>query len=213
MPRNNYDLPFYLFCDSSRVTIGACLTQGKERIIDFFSRKLKAVEQRYPIHTLEAFAIVESILHFRRVLLGVNFTVYTDHSALERWFLKNPLTEKHAQMIAKLQDFHFVIKYIRGVDNVLADFASRPPNAGISTFDELRREIDAASIHAVMRVDLKTLIREHLEDGFPENDTRIKAKRITKKDDIYWYSPKDGDDTVMLIPPSLRTKLIADVHN
>ena len=92
----NYKLPFALYCDSSRIAIGACLTQGKERIIDFYSRKLTAVEQRYPIHTLEAFAIVESILHFRRVLIGVDFTVYTDHSALERWFLKDPLTEKHA---------------------------------------------------------------------------------------------------------------------
>ena len=116
--------------------------QGQERIIDFFSRKLSAVEQRYPIHTLEAFAIVESILHFRRVLLGAPFTVYTDHSSLERWFLKDPIYEKHVQMITKLQDYQFKICYIKGKDNVMADFASRPPNEGLSTFDELRKELD-----------------------------------------------------------------------
>ena len=31
----SYDLPFALFCDSSRVAIGACLTQGRDRILDF----------------------------------------------------------------------------------------------------------------------------------------------------------------------------------
>ena len=87
--------------------------------------------------------------------------VYTDHSALERWFLKNPITEKHAQLITKLQDFQFVIKYIKGKDNVLADFASRPPSKGLATFDELRKELDDKAmnvINAIVRMDLATLI-------------------------------------------------------
>jgi Integrase zinc binding domain len=156
---------------------------------------------------------VESILHFRRVLLGKPFIVFTDHSALERWFLKDPLTEKHAQLMTKLQDFQFTIKFIAGKENVLADFASRPPNNGLSTFDELRRELDEKAVHAVIRVDLKTIIKNHADKDFVERDIRIKKKRVTLKDDIFWYQPKQKDKPVMLIPPGLRKTLIADVHN
>ena len=169
----NYKLPFELYCDASRIAIGACLTQGRDNIIDFFSRKLTAVEQRYPVHTLEAFAIVEAILHFRRILLGAKFVVYTDHSALERLFLKNPITEKHAQLITKLQYFQFVIKYIKGKDNGLTDFASRPPSNDLATFDELRKELDENAINAIVRMDLETLIREHGDEAFIEADSRI----------------------------------------
>jgi len=209
----DYNLPFSLYCDASRVAIGACLTQGPHRIIDFFSRKLTPVEQRYSIHTLEAFAIVESILHFRRVLLGTNFTVYTDHSALEQWFTKDPLTEKHAQLITKLQDFEFSIKYIKGTENVLADFASRPPSNGLSTFDELKRELNESAVHAIVRVDLKDIIRSYHDEEFVNNDARIKKKKLSFQDGIYYYRPSKKDKPVVLIPPALRQQLIADVHD
>ena len=63
-------------------------------------------------------------------------------------------------MITKLQDYQFKICYIKGKDNVMADFASRPPNDGLSTFDELRKELDEnAQVNAVMRVDLREIIR------------------------------------------------------
>ena len=120
----NYDWPFELYINASGVALGACLTQGREHIIDFYSRRLTSTEQRYPAHTLEAFAVCESILHFKRILLGHEFVVYTDHKALEHWLRKDPVNDAHGRMLVKLQDFKFVINYIRGEDNVLADFAS-----------------------------------------------------------------------------------------
>jgi len=210
----DYDIPFELYCDSSRIALGACLTQGPQRIVDFFSRKLTPVEQRYPIHTLEAFAIVEAILHFRRVLIGKHFIVYTDHSALERWFLNDPINEKHAQLITKLQDFQFTIKFIKGTDNVMADFASRPHNNGISSFDELRKQLDKnAAVNAVVRIDLKSLIRHHADKHFVDKDKRIRPKRVITKDGVFYYSPKTKDTPVILIPPGLRKKVISDAHD
>jgi len=65
-------------------------------------------------------------------------------------------------MITKLQDYQFKICYIKGKDNVMADFASRPPNDGLSTFDELRKELDENAqtndVNAVMRVDLREIV-------------------------------------------------------
>ena len=165
------------------------------------------------MHTLEAYAVCLSVLHFKRILLGQEFTVYTDHKSLEHWLLGRPLTERHAKMLVKLQDFSFKIVYVKGEDNVLADFASRPPNNGKSGFDEVRKELDAAAVTAGIRMDLKFLVREHNDQEFVLEDPRIKEDRLELKDDIYYYTLKEGDEPVILVPPELRAELIEEVHN
>ena len=209
----DYSKPFELYTDASCIAAGAVLCQGKDCIIDFFSNKYSPTEQRYPVHTLEAYAVCLSILHFKRILLGQEFTVYTDHKSLEHWLLGRPLTERHAKMLVKLEDFSFKIVYVKGEDNVLPDFASRPPNNGKSGFDEVRKELDAAAVTAGIRMDLKFLVREHNDQGFVLEDPRIKEDRLKLKDDIYYYVPKKGDEPVILVPPELRAELIEEVHN
>ena len=59
----------------------------------------------------------------------------------------------------------------------MADFASRPHADGVSTFDELRRQLDGKCVNAVIRVDLKELIKEHDDHDFPAQDPRIKQQR------------------------------------
>ena len=99
--------------------------------------------------------------------------------------MKNPITEKHAQLITKLQDFQFVIKYIKGKDNVLADFASRPPSNELATCDELRKELNENAINAIVRMELETLIREHGDEEFIETDFRINKKKLERKDGVF----------------------------
>ncbi len=49
----------------------------------FYSRQLKAAETRYSATELECLAAVESVKHFEIYLDGHQFTIQTDHRALE----------------------------------------------------------------------------------------------------------------------------------
>ena len=50
----NPDRPFIVVCDASDFAIGSALLQtdddGRERVIAFDSRQLKAAEKNYPVH-------------------------------------------------------------------------------------------------------------------------------------------------------------------
>jgi hypothetical protein len=114
-----------LFTDASDVACGAVLTQdGKP--IEFFSRTFTPVECRYSTFERETLAMVTSILHFRNILIGMPFLLWTDHKPLMSWLVRPPKTERHARWLVKLQDYSFEILHIEGERNVLADLMSRP---------------------------------------------------------------------------------------
>jgi cleavage and polyadenylation specificity factor subunit 1 len=66
--------------------VGAVLQQrqGSEpwRPLGFFSQKLSAAESRYSMFDRELLAVHSSILHFRHLLEGRHFTVFSDHLPL-----------------------------------------------------------------------------------------------------------------------------------
>ena len=79
--------PFSVVCDASDFAIGCALLQadadGRERVIAFESRQLKAAEKNYPVHDKELLAMKYALVKFRVHLLGSQpFVVYTDHASL-----------------------------------------------------------------------------------------------------------------------------------
>ena len=90
----------------------------------------------------------------------------------------------------------------------MADFALLPPSNDLSTFDELRKELDENAINAIVRMDLETLIREHGDEEFIEADSRINKKKLERNDGVFWYKPQSTDSPVLLVPPKFRTNLI-----
>jgi len=72
--------------DASDYHIGGALQQWGEprgwRPLGFFSRKLSDTEKRYSTFNRELLAAVASIRHFRHMLEGRAFTIYTDHKPL-----------------------------------------------------------------------------------------------------------------------------------
>ena len=69
------DRPFFsVVCDASDFAIGSALLQtdvdGRERVIAFESRQLKAAEKNYPIHDKELLAMKYALVKFRVRLLG-----------------------------------------------------------------------------------------------------------------------------------------------
>ena len=80
------DRPFSVVCDASDFAIGSSLLQtdvdGRERVIAFESRQLKAAEKNYPVHDKELLAMKYGLVKFRVHLLGSKpFVIYTDHAS------------------------------------------------------------------------------------------------------------------------------------
>ncbi|KAG0424754.1 Retrovirus-related Pol polyprotein from transposon, partial [Dictyocoela muelleri] len=78
----NFNNPFKLHTDVLDLAIGAVLTQesnGVDKPIAYFSRKLTPQESRYSVTEREALAIVKSVRHFDYYLYEHKFTIISDH--------------------------------------------------------------------------------------------------------------------------------------
>ena len=135
-----------LFTDASDVACGAVLTQD-EKPIEFYSRTFSQVECRYSTFERETLAMVTSILHFRNILIGTPFTLWTDHKPLISWLVRPAKTERHLRWLVKLQDYQFEIKHIDGDKNVLADLMSRPDGLTKVDCQRLRMVTQKSSSH------------------------------------------------------------------
>ncbi|KAE8961432.1 hypothetical protein PR001_g30042 [Phytophthora rubi] len=66
--------PFSVVCDASDFAIGCALLQvdadGRERVVSFQSRQLKAAKNNYPVHDKELLAMKYALVKFRVHLLG-----------------------------------------------------------------------------------------------------------------------------------------------
>ena len=73
-----------LTTDASQVAVGAVLTHQDAAgpPISFFSKKLSPAERKYSAFDRELLAVYLAITHFRHMLKGRQFTVWTDHKPL-----------------------------------------------------------------------------------------------------------------------------------
>lgn len=117
-----------LVTDASGVGLGAVLVQiksNKARVISYASRSLSETERRYPPIEKEALAIVWGVERFKIYLLGISFTLETDHRPLEVLFTtKSRPTARIERWMLRLQAFRFRVVYKRGSSNI-ADTLSR----------------------------------------------------------------------------------------
>ena len=122
---------FVLQTDASDLGLGAVLTQydsfGNERPISYASRPLTPREKAYSATEKEALAVVFAVDHFRVYLLGREFTLVTDHSAL-RWLHSVEPKGRIARWVMQLQEHSFDIKHRAGVAHKNADALSRLPS-------------------------------------------------------------------------------------
>jgi hypothetical protein len=61
------------------------------RLLGFFSKKLDPAQQKYSAFDRELFAVYAGIRHFRHLLEGRKFAVYTDHKPLTHLPCVRPL--------------------------------------------------------------------------------------------------------------------------
>ena len=127
---SNDDGPFVLDCDACDTSIGSVPSQvqrGEERVIAYAGRILSRNELNYCVTRKELLAMVYFVQHFKQYLLGRQFTVRTDHSALS-WLKKTPEPiGQNARWLEILGEYDFVIRHRPGRQHGNADALSRHP--------------------------------------------------------------------------------------
>ena len=122
--------------DTDASGIGATLFQvqyceksgkGEERPIAHASKSLTKAQRQYCVTRKELLAVVYFVQYFRHYLLGREFVIRTDHSAL-RWVMsfKDP-RDQMAQWLEVLCQYKFKIIYHDGKKHSNADALSRVP--------------------------------------------------------------------------------------
>ena len=127
-PSPDPDDKYILDTDASDTGIGAVLSQvqnGAERVIAYGSQVLSAPQRAYCTTYRELLAVVEFVLHFKHYLLGLPFTIRTDHGSL-RWLHKFKDVEGMVgRWISKLAPYNYDITHRRGILHGNADGLSR----------------------------------------------------------------------------------------
>ena len=107
--------------------IRAVLSQNNKPVA-YFSEKLSGPRLRYSTYDVEFYAMVQAIKHWRHYLFQREFILYTDHEALKHLHRQDKVSARHANWVAYLQRFTFVVKHKSGVTNRVADVLSRRKN-------------------------------------------------------------------------------------
>jgi len=116
--------------DAANENIGAMLSQiqeGQERVIAYASRRLDRRVMNYCVTRKELLAVVHFLRYFEQYLLGREFRIRTDHSALT-WLKHNPEpVGQQARWLEIMQEFSFTIQHHPGSGYANADALSRRP--------------------------------------------------------------------------------------
>src|SRR5918911_1832840 len=121
----------FLTTDASRVGLGAVLTLGPTYeqslscILRLFSKKFTPTQMKYPTRDLELLAIVDAVCAFRHYLIGITFTIRTDHKTLIYLTGMRLERDRHYRWIDDLSAYDSDIIHLPGTKNFLADYLSR----------------------------------------------------------------------------------------
>jgi hypothetical protein len=122
------DKEFVLRTDACDTGLGAVLLQEHDKTlfpVAYGSRKLSAAEKNYSVSERECLGIVFGISRFERYLYGRKFILETDHQPLAYLAQAKLSNGRLMRWSLFLQQYQMQIRYVKGSENVGADFMSR----------------------------------------------------------------------------------------
>lgn len=145
-----------LYTDASPVGLGAYISQvqsdGSERVVDKASKALTDTEKAYPQSHKETLAVVWGVEKFDYFLLGREFTIVSDNSALRQIFAKDRTEEgkravmRFAGWQLRMAPYRFEVEHIPGKNNIAADALSRLCLMKPAPYEEKRKVMDLGRV-------------------------------------------------------------------
>ena len=124
----DFERQFVVQVDASESGVGASLMQeydGELFPVAFTSKKLLPRERKYSVIEREALSLVFAIKKWHNYLYGRDFIVETDHAPLVYINRKKIENGRIMRWALFLQTYRFLVRNIKGSQNVAADYMSR----------------------------------------------------------------------------------------
>lgn len=132
----DWNLDFHIYTDASLYAIGWALVQYANNEVNekhqgnicLHGSRLLPIRKR-PRSTIERerTGIKTALQELRYITEGTPTTIWTDHKALASEFKTDPSEDQNADLISKILEMGFKIRYVPGEKNVAADALSRLP--------------------------------------------------------------------------------------
>ena len=131
--------------------MGAVLQQdvtGSWAPLAFYSKKLSSAESRYSAIDRELFAAYSALRHFRFLLEGKEFVLFTDHKPLTQALFRPspPWSAMQQRRLSFISWFNCDIRHLSGECNVVADALSCPVSPSSSPSPELNQSSFSPSL-------------------------------------------------------------------
>jgi len=181
-----------IFTDASKYGVGVALCQRESDDqlwlpVEYASKRFNEPESRYATHEQELLALVFGLRHFRHYLLGLRFTCYTDHRSLTRIHTQATLSPRQARWLETLSEYDYVVKYIEGKSNVVADALSR--------------------LFAIINTNGSDFL-EQVRNAYEQDPDLPELKHaLHENDGLYFHGLQ------LYVPLSLRTQCIEEHHS
>lgn len=105
-----------------RAWIGVGTTKENAQPVAYDSRSFNSAQRNLSTHERELLAIVHALDHWRPFLYGIPVYTFTDHFVLKWLVGQRNLSPQQICWLDILKDFDVHIEYIKGENNVLADY-------------------------------------------------------------------------------------------
>ena len=217
---------FIVYCDASKIGLGAVLMQGN-KVIAYASRQLKVHEKNYPTHDLELAAVVFTLKIWRHYLYGAHCQIYTDHKSLKYIFTQKELNMRQRRWLELVKDYDCEILYHPGKANKVADALSRKSSATVMSITELpkalREEIHKLDLEfitgQVSALTLQPTIFDGIKGSQELDPTLVRLKEEVREGrNTEFQLSSDGILQFkgrLCIPkdPELRNQIMSEAHS
>ena len=196
---------FTITSDASKFAIGGVLHQlinGEPHLIQFYSRKLTDCETRYSCFDRELLAAHDSLQFFLPYIEGKSITLFTDHKPLTYAIHKkaDPKSDRRARQLSFISEHATQVLYIKGEDNLVADYFSRPTNTNAISVDVF--DLDTIATKQLTDDNIQQLIKQQSSNC---SVYLFKDKNIICERSHQYPRP--------VIPESLRYQAFCQLHN
>ncbi|GMF39898.1 unnamed protein product [Phytophthora fragariaefolia] len=216
--------PFSVICDASDFAIGCALLQvdaeGRERVVAFQSRQLKAAEKNYPVHDKKLLSMKYALVKFRVHLLGQkSFVIFTDHASLRTAMSSPHLSQRMTRWLSFFAEYNFTVEYKPGKQNVLADALSRRPVYELahlaylgSPLYELIRGAYADDDGLAGLMEVLSVPNNTVE---PTARQRSRLHRYSIVEGLLYYQVHGGDEPRIVVPndEDQRHRVLYEAHD
>ena len=210
----DYERPFEIHTDASKLALGAVLLQrddkGNPFAVAYYSRKFQQAESNYPPIDQEALAVVEGVRTFDPYVYGKKFKVYTDHRPLTYVFSRKTKSPRMSRFSHELSYYDYQLIYKKGSQNNVPDLLSR----AVATVN--LGDINPASVRAAQEEDplWREIIHYLEEERLPRRKIPLPIAEFELHKGVLYHIRQLPDRVIhqLVIPQSLRQQSLKMAH-